>query len=114
MDGMKIGKIKSLRIGLGGYQDVMFGVSFDLGSTEQGWGVGDFRGFWSPAQMERSPHAKWTEESRREEILNAFLWLDQLMKDAKVNDANKLVGIPVEVVFHNSMLKSWRILTEVL
>lgn len=108
----KLGRISALRIGLGGYQDVMFGISVNLGGDS--WGVTDFKGFWSPAHMKRSDGAQWTEADRKAAILEAFLWLDQLMKNAKVTDANKLVGIPVEVTFDNMMLKSWRVLTEVL
>lgn len=112
MDGMRLGKIKAIRVGLGGYQDVMFGVSFDLGG--EGWGCTDFKGMWSPSHMERSEHAKWTETDRREQILESFLWLDKLMFEAKVRDANKLVNVPIEAIFVSNTIKSWRILTEVL
>lgn len=37
---VKLGKINKVKFGSGGYDDAMFGVTFDLGG--QGWGVGDF------------------------------------------------------------------------
>lgn len=107
-----LGKIEAIRVGLGGYQDVMFGVTFTL--RGEAWGVSDFKGFWSPSQMKRSEHAQWTEEGRKEQIAGAFYWLDQLMADAKVTDAGKLVGKPIEATFDGMQLKSWRLLTEVL
>lgn len=64
--------------------------------------------------MKRSEHAQWTEEDRKEQIADAFYWLDQLMTDAKVTDANKLVGKPIEATFDGLQMKSWRLLTEVL
>lgn len=108
----QIGKINLLKIGMGGYQDAMFGVSVDLNGP--GWGVSDFKGFWSPSRMPRSEHAQWTEDDRKDSIAGTFYWLDRLMKDANVSDANKLVGKPVEATFENGRLVSWRILTEVL
>lgn len=112
MERRELGKIKSLRVGMGGYQDAMFGVTVELGG--ESWGVFDFKGAWSPSQMKRSEHAKWTDQERGEQILTAFVWLDQLLTDAKVSDAAKLAGKPVEVTFDGNMLKSWRLLTEVL
>lgn len=108
----ELGKIKSLRIGMGGYQNAQFGVSIELGG--ESWSVGDFKGFWSPSRTGRSEYTKWTEAERQQSILDAFLWLDLLMKHAEVDDAMKLVGKPVEVTFEGNMLKSWRILTEVI
>lgn len=108
----RLAKIKSIRIGMGGYQDAMFGVTFDLGGD--GWGVGDFWGFWSPARMKRSEHAKWTEAERLNAISDTFVRLDQLMADAKVDDATKLAGVPIEVTLDSNTLKSWRVLKEVL
>lgn len=108
----ELGKINHLRIGMGGYQDCMFGISIDLGG--EGWGVGDFKGFWSPARMKRSDNAQWTEADRDEEIVTTFRWLDALMAEAKVTDSNELVGIPIEATFDGMLLKSWRILKEVL
>ena len=40
----KIGKIRDLEYGWGGYDGAMLGVTFHLGG--QGWGVTDFWGYW--------------------------------------------------------------------
>jgi hypothetical protein len=108
----RLAKIKSIRVGMGGYQEAMFGITFDLGGGC--WGVGDFWGFWSPARMKRSEHAKWTEAERLGGISDAFIRLDQLLADAKVDDATKLAGVPIEVTLEGNTLKSWRVLKEVL
>lgn len=105
----KLGKINRVKFGSGGYNDAMVGISFDLGG--QGWGVGDFWGWWSD---DPSPHAKWTKEDQLKHHGETMGKIIDLMKKAKVNDLNKLQGIPVEITFENMTLNSWRVLEEVL
>jgi len=105
----QLGKISYVRIGAGGYDDAMFGVS--LGMTGDGWGVNDFVGTWN---RDPDEHTKWTAEQRDAEYLKAFCRLREWMNQAKVKDAYKLVGIPIEATFLDFKLVSWRILTEVL
>lgn len=102
------GKIKSVKLGAGGYQDAMFGFTFTLGGKS--WGVGDFWGTWA----EHSEYCKWTVAEQNKAFLNAFLKVKQLMADAGVASLHKLEGVPVEVEFEGDTLKSWRIMTEVL
>src|SRR5690349_154756 len=109
---IRLGKIQAVTVGMGGYQEAMFGVGFTLGG--EGWGVNDWWGFWSRSQMKRSEHCKWTEDERLDALRDTFVRLDALMKDAKVTDSARLKGVPVEVVIEENTLKSWRILTEVL
>lgn len=40
--------------------------------------------------------------------------ISDTLKIAKVDRVSKLTGIPVECSFHASMLKSWRVLDEVI
>ena len=40
--------------------------------------------------------------------------IDQLLINAKKRSLNDLINVPVEVVFLDSRLESWRILTEVI
>ena len=104
-----LGKIRSVKIGFGGYDDVQFGIRFSLGG--EGYGVQDFWGFWG----HNAPSgAKWNEESRRKHFGETFYKIWELMKKAKVQDANKLEGIPIEITFNNGMLVSWKVLEEVL
>lgn len=112
MEEKHLGKIRSLRIGLGGYQSMMFGITVALEFDNTYTTL--FEGTWSPSQMERGEHAEWTEADRSNGITNAFYKLDLWLKQAKVNDAMKLVGIPIEVTCEGMRFKSWRILTEVL
>lgn len=106
-----LGKIESLKLGTGGYQGAMFGVtvSLKMGSG----GIGDFKGFWSQV-VEHRPEMKWTEADRDRQYAGVVRYLDQLCTDAKVDSIDELVGKPVEVTLDGFQLKSWRLLTEVL
>ncbi len=110
--GKYLGKIASVVIGDGGYQDAMFGVSFQL-SFDGSSGVGDFWGAWGTG-IDCTERCKWTEAERQQQVAEAFWKLAKLMRDAKVSDAAKLKGVPIEVEIEGMGLKSWRVLTEVL
>lgn len=111
MNQKKIGKIQSVKFGMGGYDDAMLGISFTLGSDKECWGVGDFKGWWNSPP---DPHAKWTLESQTTIWGDMVRFIGQLLADAKVSDVQKLAGKPVEVTFENNTLKSWRLLTEII
>ena len=110
----KLGKIKSMQLGYGGYQDAQLGFSFQLGGGD-GWGIcTQFYGAWADGP---SSGAKWTKEDQTKALGEAFLTLRELMDDAGVKDARDLVGKPVEVEIGGDgigTLQSWRILKEVL
>lgn len=110
--GKYLGKISAIRIGSGGYQDAMFGISFEL-SFDGSSGIGDFWGAWG-AGIKNTASCKWAESDRQEQLADAFWRLAKLMQEAKVNDFTKLAGVPVEVEIEGNTLKSWRVLTEVL
>jgi len=105
----KLGRITHVRMGYGGYQDAMFGISFQLGGD--GWGTGDFWGHWA---MKPTEHHKWTEADQRESLGKMSLRVVQLLRDAKKQDIQDLKDVPVEVTFDGMTLSSWRILTEVV
>lgn len=105
----ELGRIKSVKLGSSGYQDAMFGVSFELGGD--GWGVGDFWGTWGAAP---DKYCKWTVAEQEAEWAKVFRRLKDTMKAAKVRDMRRLEGVPVEVSFDGDRLKSWRVLKEVL
>lgn len=104
-----LGRITKAEFGFDGYQEAMFGLSVTIEST--GGGVGDFKGAWG---IERSPHAKWTEEDRAKEIFEAVWFTKDILEKAKKQHVSQLKGVPVEVTCEDRLLKSWRILTEVL
>jgi len=109
MSEKQIGKIRSVRLGSGGYQDAMFGLTFDLGG--ESWGCGDFWGTWRDGP---SKNADWTKETQVKSQGAMIERLKTVMLDAKVSDFTKLAGVPVEVSFENMRLTSWRVLKEVL
>lgn len=106
-----LGKIQEVKLGSGGYQDAMFGVTFVLGSD--GWGVHDFWGAWDSY----SPSAKYSKADWDKSHAEAYMKLQKLMKEAKVDDLNKLKGKPIRAYFDSAMggkLLKWEILKEVL
>ena len=111
MNEKKIGKIKKVSFGLGGYQDAQIGVSFSLGSDKESWGVCDFWGQWA---TECTDSCKWTEADRETELGKTCMKILKLLEQAKVYDLQQLQGVPVEVEFEDTRLKSWRILEEVI
>lgn len=112
----KIGKIKSVQFGIGGYQDAMFGLHVALGGD--GWGVSHSDSFWDVTMVERSQHAKWTDAERDKFFAEMVRRVSKLLNDAKVSHVEQLKGVPIEATFEptglGSTIKSWRILTEVL
>ena len=106
----KLGKIQYVHYGACGYQEAMLGLRVTLGGD--GWGVrADKPGHWATT---RSDSTNWT-ESDRIEALGKNAWeINQMLVDAKVDSVDKLLGIPVECIFDGNMLRSWRILKEVL
>lgn len=108
----RLGKITSVKFGLGGYQGAMLGLHVSLGNDD--WGVNDSTANWDAEQISCSKHSKWTESDRDGWYSEIMRYVSKLLKEAKVNSVDELKGKPVEVTFDGNMLKEWRILTEVL
>lgn len=99
-------------MGIGGYQDAMLGIHFVF--SGDGWGVCSSKEAWDPNMIECSKHAKWTEEDRSRQFDEIMRYISDLLKAAKVKTVDQLKNVPVEVEFENQIIKSWRILTEVI
>ena len=112
MSDIKIGWIKSAKFGHGGYQECMLGL--DIEFAGHGWGVSSFVGGWSWLLIGRGEHAHWTEAERSQSIEAACRLLDATLKAAKKRHVAELSGTPVEVTFDGNVLKSWRVLEEVI
>lgn len=108
MNRVELGKIKKLTVGIGGYQDAQLGVSVELGGS--GWGVCDFFGTWAT----HTERCKWTPAEQRGILADTMLRIRDLLADANVATTDKLIGKPIEATFDGGILKSWRILKEVL
>lgn len=108
---VELGKIESIRIGFGGYQDAMIGVAFTLSGTT--WGaVGDFWGRWSELPTKDT---KWTRGDQLLGLGETFWRLKELMEAAKVKSVSDLKGSPVRVFFkERNTLYKWEILKEVI
>lgn len=101
----KLGRISSARFGRGGYDDAMLGVSLTFTFDKAG-GVAEFKGTW------RGVHAKRDEQLRV--WGETVAWLDLILRDAKKDTIEDLVGTPVEITFDGNRMTSWRVLTEVI
>ena len=104
----ELGKIQGISLGMGGYQDAMFGVSITLGG--KGWGVGDFKGTWAT----HDKHCHWTVADQKKIFADTMVWLRDTIQKAGVNKLADLKGVPVEVTFDGNALHSWRVLEEVV
>lgn len=108
----QLGKIERVSFGLGGYQDQCIGLTVTLASS--GGGVTDFFGPYCPGLIEVNERTKWTEEHRDKELASTMRRIADLLMKAKKSDVAALAGVPVEIEFEGNLLKSWRILEEVL
>lgn len=110
----EIGKIKSISLGFGGYQDAMFGVIVELGTDGSGWGCMDFKGTWD-SRSAKGKNEAWILE-RDQIYAKTQLFIERIMLVFFASSMIDLVGIPVEAVFDspNGRLASWRVLTEAL
>jgi len=109
----RLGKIETVKFGLGAYQGAMIGLHVKLGGVD-GWGVCDTKSAWDPEIVEHSKHCKWTENSRDKLFAEIIRYISKLLKQAKVQTIDQLKGIPIEATFDGNTLKKWRILEEVL
>ena len=103
---------------LGKITRVHFGVSegrFGLILTLAGsWGVVVTEQCWDPTITPPSEHARWNLQDQNNELAKICRKVSQLLADAKVDDVSKLQNKPVEFTSEGGIIKSWRILTEVL
>lgn len=107
-----LGKIDRISLGMGGYQDAMFGLHIDL-KLSNGFYVSDSDCFWG-YDIKSDECTKWCESDREQKWGKIMTRIAKLCHQAKVDSFVKLKGIPVEVEIEYDGLKSWRILDEVL
>jgi hypothetical protein len=112
----RLGKIAKVTFGKGGYQDAQFGLSlcFDFDGSRCQTQIGSA---WDAATIDCSSHCKWSEEDRAKGHDEMCRKVSQLLKDAKVDSVDQLLGKPIEAEFDQGgcgQLKDWRILKEVL
>lgn len=108
-----LGKIYSISYGLGGHNDVQFGLTVELKGIT--WSTIDFIEVWDYNHIKiPSEYAKWTEEDRTDKLVALNRKISELLKITNVKTIDQLKNKPVEATFENGSLKSWRILTEVL
>lgn len=105
-------KISNVAFGAGGYQDAQFGLFLDFSSKSSGVSASIVGGWDYSIKVDK--YTKWTEEDRSHDMAQMCKTISQILSDAKVSSVDKLKGIPVEVVFSQRTIQSFRILEEVL
>lgn len=98
----ELGKIESVKFG---FEEYLFGLSLTL--SGKSWGVGT--GYYY------NPNATNVTEEENDKYLKEMTdKIQKLLKDAKVNSIHDLKNKPVLCTFDGSLIKDFRILTEVL
>lgn len=107
-----LGKIIDVKFGLVGYQECNLGIAllFYFDGSE-GYKM---KGFWDSNCVKWDSDCKWTEEDRSKHFDETMRYISDLLFKSKVDDVYKLKGIPVEVEVEENIVKSFRILEEVL
>lgn len=105
MDGKQLGKILKWETG---FHDYGFGVVYTLGG--ESWGVSSSQIF--AAKYE--DRFRYSREEWEQNVIQYALFERDTLLSAKKQRVEQLVGTPVEVIFEGNLLKSWRVLTEVL
>ena len=108
-----LGKISSIELGLGGYQDSMLGLHICFDFDKHSF-VCTSISTWDWCTVEHSENCKWTEQSRQDKYAEIMCKISNLLNQAKVRDISKLKNIPVEVTMDGNTFYSFRILKEVL
>jgi hypothetical protein len=112
MEGKRLGKIKTVKFGLVGYDNVEFGIGFCLsfGCYE----VQTSTAFWDYNKIKHDEGCEWAEEDRSSRCVEIVKYVSGLLEDADVLTVDQLKNIPIEAEFDGNLLKSFRILKEVL
>lgn len=95
----ELGKIKSVSFG---WSEYLFGLNLTLGG--EGWGTSTGI-YYNPT---------YKNESQELHSVAMLSKVQELLKDAKVETVDKLLNKPIEATFEGTILRDFRILTEVL
>lgn len=106
----RIGKIESIDLSVGGYQDAAFGLSIKFKGED--WSGHYFDGPWGVGIKHRED--RWTEQDRTNHFGKILRRINLLCTEAKVDCFRDLNGAPVEVELIGYRVEGFRILTEVL
>lgn len=110
MEERYLGKITEANYGLGSDRDFTFGLQ--LSFSFDGKGADD--PYHLINMEDPGPYHNFNLEEQNRVIVKESRFLYRLLKDAKCRYVSELVNKPVEVTVDGHLLKSFRILTEVL
>ena len=105
----QLGKIETISFGV---EDGKLGLSltFTFGSTGCIW----YETIWDFATVEKTEYSKWTEMEREQEAVELMKKISKYLNEAKVSSITELKNVPVECSFSGNMMRSWRVLKEVI
>jgi len=109
MEKKVLGKIEQVEFGCVHDREYLFGLILCL-KTSDSSGVVDMH----VVNMSKSMTSVEWNTKQNEEIVKMVKFVNKLLKDAKIKTIDQLVNVPIEMIFSNNLLKSFRILTEVL
>lgn len=109
---IRLGKLSDVKFGICGGNNLFIGLSVTI--TSGVWGVQSELSAVDPVKVVHADHSDWTEEERDDGCVTLVKHISRLLDDAKVSSIEELNGIPVEATFDGNVLKSWRVLTEVI
>ena len=107
-----LGKITKAEFGIGGYNEGELGLhlTFSFGAC----GTSISKSYWDCNRVEHSEYCKWSEEHRSRGYDEIMRFLSDTLTKAKCKYVSELLNKPIEMEFDGNLLKSWRILEEVL
>ena len=103
-----LGKIDFAEFGT--IKDYPFLIGLQLGFSMNGCAVMDGGKYC----VNISDQCKWENHDRSDVLTNSIEYINDVLKEAKVNYVSQLVGKPVEVLIKDNTFSGFRILTEVL
>lgn len=103
-----LGKIDFAEFGT--YKDRPFLIGLQLGFSMSGCEVMDGGRY----TVNISPECRWEPDERYEVVTKMVEYVNDILKDAKVNYISELINKPVEITLDDNTFKDFRILTEVL
>lgn len=103
-----LGKITKVTFGK---RNSELGLHLTFGS--KGFGVCKSEAFWDYS-IKPDKNFKWSEGDRTVALTDLLKLVSKTLDDAKVDSVEKLINTPVELTFEDTILRSWRILTEVI
>jgi hypothetical protein len=105
----ELGKIETVSFGI---RDGRLGLHLEFTFGAKGCIWSEWT--WDFVSVERTNNAQWTELEREQRAVELMKKISRYLNEAKVTSISDLKNIPVECSFLGNMMRSWRVLKEVI